>query len=580
LQPASVLALLRSGDHHLRSFPTGTFFMWKRLTLIVAILVQTAVVQAALGPEEVAIVALRGSKQSQQMAAHYAAARGIPPSHICLIDCSAGETLGRREWETKVRPAIRHWLASSKLQETVRCLVTVWDVPLKIGPIDAADPQITELKTHLDRERPFRQKLIVRLAGEIDGVLPSEKPTERSAPKADAAQKDYAEFLEAALKASQSRLQATKDQDPQATARAAQQLERFYLYGAGLAALLRNLQTQVEASGGRNAELVRVFDVRRGEFGGLRGGLNPLAAVPESAARNQQLLLLLQQTDGILGTLAWVEQQQELWKKNETYSSFDNELALALWPEYSLLRWQNNILHSTFDATLRATLPKTLIVARLEAPTFELTKQLVDSAVAVEKQGLAGKVYIDARGLGADKNPGSYGDYDQNLRDLGAWLKEHTALDIVIDNKDKLFQSGNCPDAALYCGWYSLANYVDAFTWKPGSVAYHIASSEADTLRRAGSNVWCKKMLEKGVCATLGPVYEPYLTAFPRPLDFFTLLLTGQFSLGEVYAATNPYTSWVVVLVGDPLYNPFKNSPQIDPENLPPNVKALVAADK
>ena len=42
---------------------------------------------------------------------------------------------------------------------------------------------------------------------------------------------------------------------------------------------------------------------------------------------------------------------------------------------------------------------------------------------------------------------------------------------------------GNDPDAALYCGWYSLAKYVDAFDWKPGAVAYHLASSEAHTLR-------------------------------------------------------------------------------------------------
>jgi uncharacterized protein (TIGR03790 family) len=326
--------------------------------------------------------------------------------------------------------------------------------------------------------------------------------------------------------------------------------------------------------------MVRAFDIRRGEFAGLRAGQNTLGWMPESVSRDQQVLLLFQQTDGLLGSLAWVEQQQELWKKNETYASFDSELALVLWPDHSRLRWQNNVLFYGFDPALREVLPRTMMVARLEAPTFELTKQLVDSAIAVEKQGLAGRVYLDARGMAADKNPGSYGDYDQNLRDLAAWLKEHTTLDITLDNKDKLFQSGECPDAAVYCGWYSLANYVDAFTWKPGAVAYHIASSEADTLRRADSNVWCKKMLDKGVSGTLGPVYEPYLTAFPRPLEFFTLLLSGKLTLGEIYAVTNPCASWVMVLVGDPLYNPFKNSPQIDPENLPPTVKGLVTDGK
>jgi uncharacterized protein (TIGR03790 family) len=422
--------------------------------------------------------------------------------------------------------------------------------------------------------------LIVRLAGEIDKVLPPETFPERTAPKPDAAQKELVDFLEAALKAAQERIREAKEKDPVEVGPAGQRLERLYIRGAGLTALLRGLQAQLEGNARPNPEVVRAFDVRRGEFSGLRAGQNTLGWLPESVSRDQQVLLLFQQTDGLLGSLAWVEQQQELWKMNETHASFDSELALILWPEHSRLRWQNNVLFYGFDPALREILPRAMMVARLEAPTFELTKQLVDTSIAVEKQGLAGRVYFDARGMGADKNPGSYGDYDQNLRDLSAWLKEHTTLDITLDNKDKLFQAGECPDAALYCGWYSLANYVDAFTWKPGAVAYHIASSEADTLRRADSNVWCKKMLDKGVSGTLGPVYEPYLTAFPRPLEFFTLLLSGKLTLGEIYSVTNPCASWVMVLVGDPLYNPFKNSPQIDPENLPPTVKGLVTEVK
>lgn len=203
-------------------------------------------------------------------------------------------------------------------------------------------------------------------------------------------------------------------------------------------------------------------------------------------------------------------------------------------------------------------------------------RQLVERSIAVEQRGLAGKFYVDARGMAPDKNAGSYGDTDQNLRELAAWLKDHTKLDVVFDDRDRLFQSGECPDAALYCGWYSLANYIDAFTWKPGAVAYHVASSEADTLRRAESQVWCKRMLESGVAATLGPVYEPYLIAFPRPLDFFPLLLTGKLTLVEVYGATNPFNSWVMVLAGDPLYNPFKNSPQVQIDDLPAPLKTLL----
>jgi len=125
---------------------------------------------------------------------------------------------------------------------------------------------------------------------------------------------------------------------------------------------------------------------------------------------------------------------------------------------------------------------------------------------------------------------------------------------VVLDDKQNLFQPGDCPNAALYCGWYSLANYVDAFTWEKGAVGFHIASSECATLKRKNSNVWCKKMLDKGIAATIGPVGEPYVQSFPLPEIFFNFLTKGKLTLAESYLVSLPYLSWKQVLVGDPLY--------------------------
>jgi hypothetical protein len=71
-------------------------------------------------------------------------------------------------------------------------------------------------------------------------------------------------------------------------------------------------------------------------------------------------------------------------------------------------------------------------------------------------------------------------------------------------------------------------------------------------------------MLEKGVAATAGPVGEPYVQAFPVPEIFFGFLAEGILSLVECYIVSTPYLSWKMVLVGDPLYRPFKrrNSPK------------------
>jgi len=129
---------------------------------------------------------------------------------------------------------------------------------------------------------------------------------------------------------------------------------------------------------------------------------------------------------------------------------------------------------------------------------------------------------------------------------------------VIVNAEPEVFQPGQCPHAALYCGWYSLGRYVDAFSWARGSVGYHIASAECRTLKRPGSRVWCKRMLEEGIAATLGPVNEPYVQAFPVPQLFFRFLLDGYWSLAECYGLSMPFWSWQMVLIGDPLYRPFR----------------------
>ena len=86
-------------------------------------------------------------------------------------------------------------------------------------------------------------------------------------------------------------------------------------------------------------------------------------------------------------------------------------------------------------------------------------------------------------------------------------------------------------------------------TWTPsrggkGAVAYHIASSECATLKQKGSQVWCKRMLEEGAAAVIGPVDEPYVQAFPVPEVFFGLLVEGSLeNLRDGYEIMHFYSS-------------------------------------
>ena len=55
----------------------------------------------------------------------------------------------------------------------------------------------------------------------------------------------------------------------------------------------------------------------------------------------------------------------------------------------------------------------------------------------------------------------------------------------------------------------------------------------------------------------------------PLPDEFFPLLMSGQSPLLEVYFSTLPHLSWMQILIGDPLYTPFKKNPALRPEAEP-----------
>jgi uncharacterized protein (TIGR03790 family) len=258
----------------------------------------------------------------------------------------------------------------------------------------------------------------------------------------------------------------------------------------------------------------------------------------------------------------------------ESQAAVDSELSLLWWDGYELRRFLPNPLNFQAPERLRRDNPPVVMTARLDGPSVALVKRLIDDAVEVERKGLDGKVYVDARKIRYDPKQDTghgYGGYDESLREMARLLHEEAKLQVTLDDEPALFAPGSCPDCALYCGWYSLANYVDCCRFVPGAVAYHIASAEAVSLRDPNSRYWCKCLLEHGACATLGPVAEPYTVGFPKPAEFFGLLVTGRYTLVECYHRTQLLTSWMTVLVGDPLYNPYGRAPRLAEERVKPS---------
>lgn len=295
-----------------------------------------------------------------------------------------------------------------------------------------------------------------------------------------------------------------------------------------------------------------------------REGVNALEI--RAFARAQRELLTRQQAE-----LMGLNRRRGHLAHAESQACVDSELMLLWWDKYELRRWVVNPLYWQAPKEVAEKAPLVLLTCRLDGPSPAIARRLVDDAIATEKKGLEGKVYVDARGIRYDpkSDPGfGYGGYDESMREMAALLEKEAKLPVVLDDRNDLFKPDACPDCALYCGWYSHANFIDSCRFVPGAIAWHLASSEAVSLRRPDVKFWCKNQLEKGACATLGPVAEPYTVGFPKPAEFFGTLATGKYTLVESYGRTVLLISWMGCLVGDPLYNPFANSPRLKVEQV------------
>jgi uncharacterized protein (TIGR03790 family) len=234
-------------------------------------------------------------------------------------------------------------------------------------------------------------------------------------------------------------------------------------------------------------------------------------------------------------------------------ASLDSEIALVLEEHYELAGWVPNPYFLGCRGKRIQGLPRdALMVSRLDGPSAEIVRRMIDDSLLAEEQGLQGTAYFDARwSEPKQRKMSGYAFYDESIHRAAKLVKKSNVVPVILNDRPTLFKPGDCPEAALYCGWYSLKKYIDAFSWRLGAVGYHIASGECTTLKEQNSNVWCKMMIEKGAAATLGPVSEPYVQAFPPPEVFFGLLLEGRVMPVECFAASSSflYGKWSSLVI-------------------------------
>ena len=148
--------------------------------------------------------------------------------------------------------------------------------------------------------------------------------------------------------------------------------------------------------------------------------------------------------------LRQIEARRHWLSHAESHAAVDSELALLWHSGFELRRWQMNLLYFQVPADFRDGVPPTVMTCRLDGPSPALIKRLIDKSVEVEKKGLAGKAYFDARGIRfdpkTDPSGTGYGGYDESLREAARLLEKQGGLTVVLDDKPELFAVGQCTD--------------------------------------------------------------------------------------------------------------------------------------
>ncbi|HEY1683417.1 MAG TPA: TIGR03790 family protein [Tepidisphaeraceae bacterium] len=538
---------------------------------IVLVVALVGVGQAwALAPDELLLVANANSLEGGLLVRHYCQVRGVPEGNICALNLPAGETISFDDYERIFVPGVRAFLRHHHLENKIKCLVTFYGVPIRISGQPATPEtqrEVDDLQRTLKRIVPKLEPNVVAVESLATSLDPSFQPRMSGGTIPQLARR-----ADAAGVAIQIALNTEKD-----PAKKKADFGKFiaaYIPLVGLGPLTDHAGMTFNFSNtpaGQRAK--RTVE----EYQRAKQSVAQLKEKPFDVNARQEYRRLVGEYFGLLEYANILEGQVGYLQTSESGSAVDNELPLVMLDYYPRGRWLPNPFR--FDSPI-AGAPHMYMTMRIDAPTPDLAKRIIDDSIAVEKTGLNGLVVIDAKSSGGTTD--GYAVCDLQLRYLMQIVRDKTHLQMMYDDKAALITrpaNDHIKNVALYVGWYSPDRYVPAFDFAPGSVGYHIASYTMNTLHSFPGN-WCVGLIHDGMDATLGPCDEPYLIAFPPANEFFPLLMTGKLPLAEVYWRTEPTISWMISMVGDPLYTPFKNDPALKVEDLSPAMQGVFGSQE
>jgi len=196
-----------------------------------------------------------------------------------------------------------------------------------------------------------------------------------------------------------------------------------------------------------------------------------------------------------------------------------------------------------------------LICSRIDGPTLEYAKEVIDSG-----EGLKNQIYMNGAFV---LDP--YSDIEsvdgQEYKDELLYAFNNVLLRANVNLvstilKDPYFDPviPYLQHDSIYWGWFQDRSTISFFrnTDTQRIFFYNADYDGALVIRDTNEEMWCGLALRGGFSNCAGAMSDPTVNGFLRLTPFMESLLKG-FSIGEAYILSSPYLDWTISFFGDPL---------------------------
>jgi uncharacterized protein (TIGR03790 family) len=221
-------------------------------------------------------------------------------------------------------------------------------------------------------------------------------------------------------------------------------------------------------------------------------------------------------------------------------------------------------------------------VWRIDGDSTVIAQGLIDKAIAAETTGLTGGICSDTSfGYGVGGNPAVNGlGYNVGQSTEVEWdmYRVETLANQYLPAGSFPVQTNHvtagrefgqdgdapCTNAAFLGGWYGGAgSHIGTYSWVPGAIGIHVDSYSLGDFRnpfngQTPPGTWVYQELKNGLTVSSGSINEQYTYGSTRAAGVLWDLLQGA-NVGDAFLRNTRWsTRWRLVMVGDPLYKPFR----------------------